>query len=293
MLNNLKKIPVMEVASIGLLFFIMLFYNVIFAIMLGGILFDNSSPYIITNRSFVESFDVAICLPIAIQIIISICIYLVLYKVSLNKFFLHIIYGLKFYTVVRWLLYSLLIFFSPVFLVSVFSFIFPVILLGICYSLAFPLMLLYAYWGLENRLSHRMKKIYKRINVLLSIVIPFIIAGFVYDFNSQSSYGDTRVLEFTLYTVTILTSTLLLLTEESKRLLDKIKKYKWHAIPLWASIIYAAVWGIKNDWCTFYVLFTSIVLLLMLLFESPILKLKVKNLELRREVEEMYQNKNT
>ena len=64
-------------------------------------------------------------------------------------------------------------------------------------------------------------------------------------------------------------------------------------MPLWASIIYAVIWGVKNNWCTFYVLFTSIVLLLMLLFESPILKLKVKNLELRREVEEMYQNKNT
>ncbi len=284
MLSNLKKIPVMEMASIVLLYFIMLFYNVIFAIMLGSILFDDSSPDIIIG------FDIIVCLPIVIQTIISICIYLILYKMSLNKFFLHIIYGLKFCTIVRWLLYFLLIFFSPVFLVSVFSFIFPVILLGICYSLAFPLMLLYAYWGLENRLSHRMKKIYKRTNVLLSMILPFIIAGFVYCFDNQPSYGGTQVLELTLYTVTILTSTLLLLTEENKRLLDKIKKYKWHAVLLWASIIYAVIWGLKNDWCTYYVLFTSFVLLLMILFESPILKLKAKNLELRREIEQKYKN---
>ncbi len=290
MFDKLKKLPVIEMVSIGLLFFIMLFYNVVFVIMLGNILFEDSSQNII-NNFFIEGFDIIICLPIAIQTIISICIYLILYKVSLNKFFIHIIYGLKFYTIVRRLLYFLLMFISPVFLVSISSFILPVILLGICYSLAFPLILLYAYWGLENRLPHRMKKIYKGINTLLSIVLPFFVAGFVYYFNNQSSSADTRVLELALYIVVVLIGTLLLLTEKSKILLEKIKKYKWHSFLLWVSVIYATLWGLRNEWVTYYVLYISAVLLLMLIFEKPLLSWRAKNEELHRETEEYYKSK--
>ena len=53
MFDKLKKLPVIEMVSIGLLFFIMLFYNVVFVIMLGNILFEDSSQNII-NNSFIK-----------------------------------------------------------------------------------------------------------------------------------------------------------------------------------------------------------------------------------------------
>ncbi len=284
MLNIFKNLPIFEIVLFVFLNGILFFFSIVTSFVFSAFSYDEP-------QSLWQNL-IDILFMSWILIIAGMYFYTIIYITSTNRFIIKLVYMLKYHTWGRYLLYLLLILISPAFCMTVITLRPSIIIPGICATLAFPLMLLYAYWGLENRLSHRMKKIYKRINVLLSIVIPFIIAGFVYDFNSQSSYGDTRVLEFTLYTVTILTGTLLLLTEESKILLDKIKKYKWHVMPLWASIIYAVIWGVKNNWCTFYVLFTSIVLLLMILFESPILKLKAKNLELRREVEEMYINKN-
>ena len=72
---------------------------------------------------------------------------------------------------------------------------------------------------------------------------------------------------------------------------EKIKKYKWHAIPLWASVIYATLWGLRNEWVTYYVLYISVVFLLMLVFEKPLLSWRAKNEELHRETEEYYKSK--
>ena len=282
MLNILKKIPVFEIILLLFLNGILFFFSIVTSFVFSAFAYDEPQPL---WQNLIDILCVS-----GVQIIAGMYFYTVIYKISANRFIIKLIYTLKYHTKLRYLLYVLLILISPAFYMTIITLRLSIIMPGICATLAFPLMLLYAYWGLENRLSHRMKKIYKRINVLLSMILPFIIAGFVYCFDNQPSYGGTQVLELTLYTVTILAGALSLLTEKSKILLDKIKKYKWYAITLWASIIYAVIWGLKNDWCTYYVLFTSFVLLLMILFESPILKLKAKNLELRREVEEMYKN---
>ena len=288
MLRNLNKIPILEIIFLCLLLGICFFYNIIFAFILGNVLFDENA---LTCRDFYASFkgfDLAICAPAIIQVIICLYVYLVLYKISLNKFLLRLVYKLKFYSLIRWIFYILLIFISPVFLIIILSFSYPLILLGVCCSLAFPLMLIYGYWGLEKYISGVWKRAYRIINILLTAAISFFTAGFVYFLNNQLSYGGTGALNVTLYIITVVTGVLLLLTNESKILLDKIKKYKWHCLSLWASVIYAVFWGLRNEWVNYYVIYISAVLLIMLVFEKPILRLKAKNTELRREAEVLY-----
>ena len=278
MINILKKIPIFEIIYILGLNFLFICMNIF-------LFFFVTLPDGTELSKKISILDLS---SIAAYVIIAIYFYLILSQISVNKLFCKFIHYIKFNANLRWIIYVLLCVISPTFSLCLSSSNCRLIILGSGTSLAFPLMLIYGYWGLEKYISGIWKRAYKLINILLTIAISFFTAGFVYFLNNQLSYGDTGALEVLLYIITVVTGVLLLLTNESKILLDKIKKYKWHCLFLWMSVIYASMWGIRNEWLNYYVIYISMVLLIMLVFEKPILRLKAKNTELRREAEVLY-----
>ena len=274
MFDKLKKLPVLEFIYIISLNCILAVYIVIIFLLMASFSDDNYQ----LEEIIILGYPQYAC----IYIIVSVCFYLVLFGISVNKLFNKIVYFFKFNTKFRWIMYLLLCIISPTFLWGVLSLHFMLFILGVVFSLAMPLMLLYSYWGLKDKLPLRARKIYGYINKVLSLILSLVMAGLIYKFARELP---------AVYILTILTAIFLCLSIRIEAVTEKIKKYKWHSIPLWISVIYATFWGIRNEWVTYYVSFISGVLLLMLIFEKPLLKWRSKNEALHIETEEYYKAK--
>ncbi len=276
MFDKLKKLPVPEI--LYLLSVNVLLYTLnILAIF--ALLFDGS--FELEAISMPEYLGLAVYI-LLIIIVIPAYFYWILFHVSVSKSFSKAVYFFKFNTKFRWIMYLLLCIISPTFWGGVLSLHFMLFILGVVFSLAMPLMLLYSYWGLKDKLPLRARKIYGYINKALSLILSLVMAGLIYKFARELP---------AVYILTILTAIFLCLSIRIEVVTEKIKKYKWHSIPLWISVIYATLWGIRNEWVTYYVLFISGVLLLMLIFEKPLLKWRSKNEALHIETEEYYKAK--
>ena len=83
----------------------------------------------------------------------------------------------------------------------------------------------------------------------------------------------------------------LLIVPKAVPIVAKLKQKILYVLLVWIILLCLLIYGCKNDWVMFYVIYISVLLGVTLILFEPILKLKAKNLELRREVEEMYQNK--
>ncbi len=274
MFDKLKKLPVLEfiyIISLNCILAVYVFF--IFIIM----------PYCYDDNYQLKEMIISGYLQyVCIYIIVPVYFYLVLFGLSVNKLFSKIVYFFKFNTKFRRVMYLLLCIILPLYITDVLLLQLILIILGAAFSLAMPLMLLYSYWELKDKLPLRARKIYGYINKALSSILSLVMVGLIYSF--------TRELP-AVYILTILIAIFLCLSIKIEVVTEKIKKYKWHSIPLWISVIYATLWGIRNEWVMYYILFISGVLLLMLIFEKPLLKWRSKNEALHIETEEYYKAK--
>ncbi len=277
MINILKKIPIFEIIYIlGLNFLLFVWGFLIFILITSFYHGDNKSVPIPIS----EYVNAAVC------IIIPIYFYWMLFRISINKIFYKVVYFFKFNTIFRWIMYLVFCIISPGLLAGLSLLECDTILYGFETSFAAPLMLLYGYWGLEDKLSLKARKVYGYINKIILVILSFLIIGLIYHFVIGDNLYDP--LNIFMYTLIILTGIFICLSIKIEVITEKIKKYKWHCLFLWMSVIYASMWGIRNEWLNYYVIYISVVLLIMLVFEKPILRLKAKNTELRREAEVLY-----
>ena len=274
MLDKLRKLPVIEIIYILGLNFILFVWSILFFALM-------TSSYNVNYQS--KEISMSVYAEFGVYMIIPAYFYLILFGLSANKLFSKLVYFLKFNTKFRWMMYFLLCVISPTFLLGVLSFKMNHFLFGLLISFVVPLMLIYGCWGLKDKLPLKLRKIYGYMTKVLLTVMSLVMAGLIYNLAKEEIHG--------VYILTILIAVFLCLSIRIEVITEKIKKYKWHAIPLWASVIYATLWGLRNEWVTYYVLYISVVFLLMLVFEKPLLSWRAKNEELHRETEEYYKSK--
>ena len=283
MLNILKKIPIIEITIILLL-------NII-SCFIGGIEFVTA--LLIVDAEFSENdlanfingayFDVS-------WLGFIICVYVFLFKCSLNKAFLKTIYSYKYNKVARRVIFVILLFLSPMFWLSLLTFSVFCIIAGCCYSCIFPVILFSLYYKIAEFLYRKNNKIYICLKVITSYVLFLLLILFVYQcnvvFELALSYNEVNGIVCHLLILLVMLP--FIVTDRNKAVIEYWEQRILYVF-LFSTIIIGSVFYLSTS---YYVRFHSIFLLIflvsVLLFEKPILKLKAKNLALRKEIEDRY-----
>ena len=237
--------------------------------------------------------------------IILALVYFSIFSITQRTGMLRYIYDLRCNSAKRRKLYALALFLSPCFLFNILvilsgTFKTPMdnlitLLNGAYFSMAFPLILVFAVWKFMAYLSERCEKILKGIFKLTVFVLLPLYSCLVHYFVLElikDLYYYSIIFEVLICLVVMLSGIPLLIDEKTSKLIDCIMSKILWIIPAWFLGVYWVCFNVQEDWIVFITLYLSVMLGLIFLLSSPIMKLKAKNIELRREVEEMCINQN-
>ena len=283
MLNILKKVPIIEIVIILLLNIIIFCMGTakllgILLITEGGVSYNEM---LLLHRRVICDFFVVGC---------YIIVYLNIFNLSANRLFIKKVYNLKNCKKKLNLLFIILLFLSPSFWFGLLSRSILAASPGCYLSLAFPLWLLYKYIVLKEKFS---KRISQWVNIIAKIVVILLTLGFVGDIfvvfpDVKIAFTDLGILNIGI----IFLTAPMLVSKELCFVIDWIKYRILYVLIAAVLLCYLVVFYIKNDWITFYFIYLFVLFCMTIIFSTPILKLKAKNMELRREIENEFENVN-
>ena len=279
MFNKLRKIPVIEIL-------IILFLNIAI-IIVGGI-------YIFSLLGIVENgIDPDVTETLKLNMICSffivgfyIGVYLDVFTLSVNRAFLKTIYYFKNHKVVLVVLLLILLLLSPSFLLGCFHFSFYVFIPGCYLSNGFPLIVLSLYSVLLKKISKRTRLGEKIIDItgrICIFLLTLLSLGVIF-----WVYSDLKIVFIDLWwlsLIIILLTVAVLITEETKVLIDWIKQKILYVIPVSVLLCYGLINGIKNEWVTYYTIYLFTLFYLIIILSNPLLALKTKNRAIMKEIE--------
>ena len=144
------------------------------------------------------------------------------------------------------------------------------------------------YLHLQQKVSCKPKINYSIILLLIILSMSFVCYVFVLcDFKINEFW---RILPH--YIISIISCGVLLVTTDIWNMIKDIKQKLLCIIPVLTLILIYLIKDSGNHYVIFCVAYVLALLVFICVFSTPILKLKAKNLELRREIEEKYPNKN-
>ncbi len=296
MINILKKIPIIEILIILIINTIILAWEFMTLIFIGLSLEFSSS--ILLNNNYIPPVDVKFYTQVISEtiLILGLCIvtYLNVSTLSQNRFFIKTIYFFKNNHKALIILYTILLALSLSFWVSLSCpfelFIESLYCLtwGFLSSFACPLILLYSYWSLQEKITRKIPKssiILNIIPIVIFFTLFLLFIGYI-----LLTYLDYDKFNFNLYVniPVILLTIPLLITDETKPIICWIKQKIFYAALTWLVLCYLIVVFVYNEWVMFYAVYLTVLFSLTLILSKPILRLKAKNTELRREAELLY-----
>ena len=238
--------------------------------------------------------------------IILVLVYFSIFNVTQRTGMLRYIYNLRCNNAKRRKLYAWALFLSPCFLFNILvilsgTFKTPMdnlitLLNGICFSMAFPLIVVFAMWKLRIYFPERCVKVLKGIFKLIVFVLLPLYSYLVHYLMVQlikDLYYYSIIFEVVICLVVMLSGIPLLIDDKTSKLIDCIMSKILWIIPVWFWEVYWVCFNVQRDWIVFITLYLSVMLGLICILSPSIMKLKTRNLEMRREVEKMYKNKNT
>ena len=284
MLNILKKVPIIEILLLILLNAIVLWSG-----MLELLLF----AFGVASCDKQESVWASVSIFVFAWLSLFICLYSMyinMFNLSLNHVFLSKIYYLKNNKMTRYKFYILLLILLPFLFLGCGGLSGIIVMLLFNIPFVIQIMSLFAYWQHE---SSGKKYCYKGINflnfMLIFIVLffSFILCGLMFEMLDRKYLLFNIVFNF----IIILMTFPLLIVPKSVTMVAKLKQKILYVLLVWIILLCLLIYGCKNDWVMFYVIYISVLLGVTLILFEPILKLKAKNLELRREIKKAFENK--
>lgn len=279
MFNKLMKIPVIEISIIFLLNIAMIIVGLagqFLTFMSLEIGIQPDKKYLLI-RDITCSFFIVGC---------YIGIYLGLFTLSVNRAFLKTIYYFKNHKVVLVVLLLILLLLSPSFLLGCFHFSFYVFIPGCYLSNGFPLIVLSLYSVLLKKISKRTRLGEKIIDItgrICIFLLTLLSLGVIF-----WVYSDLKIVFIDLWwlsLIIILLTVAVLITEETKVLIDWIKQKILYVIPVSVLLCYGLINGIKNEWVTYYTIYLFTLFYLIIILSNPLLALKTKNRAIMKEIE--------
>ena len=280
MLNILKKVPIIEIIIILLLNIRMFLIGGVALVALALRFEDPVSQeefYRLVKITISDFYDVGVC----------IAIYKNLFNLSLNSFFLKSVYYLKYHSKVLKIICVCLILLSPSFFFGTLAFSSLCFIDGLVLSLGFPLIVLFLIWHLGDMV----KKIHLTLGKILifclvSILLSLLLAlpGDMYStFYCIKTSADFYKVK--LYLILIVITFPLMINEYTKTIIEQVRENILIFLLCWGGIVYILIHLIPNDLLTFYLIYFSLLMLCMLIFAPLVLKLKLKNKILRKNIE--------
>ena len=273
MFDKLKKAPLIEISIILLLNIVM----IIVGLVCQFLTFMSLEIGIQPDEKYLLIRD-AICYFIITGCYIG--VYLDLFTLSINRTFLKIIYYFKTHKIILTMLLLILLLLSPSFLLACLHFSFYVFIPGCYLSNAFPLIVLSLYSVLQSHVERKVIDIAGRICIFLLILL---FLGFIFWI-----YPKLKIVFIDLWwlsLIVILLTIPVLITEETKILMDWAKQKILYVISASALLFYIVIYGIKNNWLTYFTIYLFTLFYLMLILSDPVLALKTKNRAIMKEIE--------
>ncbi len=288
MLNILKKVPIIEIIAI-LLLNIIIFIVGTFQLFFLFLEFDgyisleryNELVFLLRYNIFVVSCYV--------------CVYLNLFNLSANHFFINLVYYFMHRRTILKVVCAALIVLSPAFWLGFGTGDYLGIINGIVLTFGFPLIVLFmdrAFLDWVKKYSVIISAWLYFIMIVLLLLLLLIYPGSLYYHILYFDRTKFSTVEIVILAFVMLITVPLLVTFCAQIIIEKLKKYILYLLPFWGAFLYFAIYVQNNNLIKLYSVYISVLFLFVLLFSTPILKLKTKNLELRREIEKEFENRN-
>ncbi len=201
--------------------------------------------------------------------------------VSINKLFIKIFNNYSHSVKIRLFVYLILLCLSPAFLFGVYILHPLYIVLGFYYSLCIPVMLSDLYLHLHQKVSCKQRINYSIILLLFILSMSFVCyLSVLCDFKINEFW---RILPH--YIISIISCGVLFVTTDIWNIIKNIKRKLLYLIPVLTLILIYLIKTAGNPYVIFCVTYILSLLAFICIFSTPILKLKAKNLKLRREIE--------
>ena len=283
MLNILKKIPITEIAAILILNIIMFIIDLLrLAIMINFCIEGDAliiKPDFIME-SIIFNFFIVGC---------YIAVYYDIFTLSGNRQFLRIVCYCREHKNIQLILYTILFLLSPSFICCMIYFSWHNFIFGCYVSMAFPLLALNLYSLLQEKISKYTQKGAVVLNIIGRLIILLLTLLFLGEVFMIFSGLQIIFIDWRLLDLTVLLSTIpVLIREETKTITDWIKRKMLYVFSVILILNSVLIFCIKNEWVTYYTLYLTLLFYLIILLSTPILKLKAKNLALRKEIEEEF-----
>ncbi len=285
MLNILKKIPIIETIIILLLNFLLLVFGAVMLFSLG------LSLDVLVELSSLSKENYKMLLSDLMDGVVFLGFYISVYKnlfdISRNRLFIKLVYYLKYHKVAYRLLCTFLLLFSISFLSLIFNLIIG-LMYGVLYSHAFPIIVIYLYWNMLDKVRKHNVKIgkilYNFIIWILFLVLTASGIGWLITRDFYYYYWDSFLILPTL--IIILVTVITVTTEQTCKVIKRLnKKILIPLMLIWGIVVYESIRIFPKSALTYCLLYLFVLVLCFLIFAPLIIKLKRKNKAFRAEVE--------
>ena len=279
MFDKLKKAPLIEISIILLLNIVM----IIVGLVCQFLTFMSLEIGIQPDEKYLLIRD-AICYFIITGCYIG--VYLDLFTLSINRTFLKIIYYFKTHKIILTMLLLILLLLSPSFLLACLHFSFYVFIPGCYLSNAFPLIVLSLYSILQERISQLTSRGGKILDVTGRMIISLLILLFLGGVFRLVPEMAIENIDLKWINIGILLLTVpVLITEETKGLINWAKQKILYVIPASALLYYIVICLIKSEWLAYYTNYLLLLFYWSIILSDPVLALKTKNRAIMEEIE--------
>ncbi len=281
MFNRINRVPIVEIVTI-LLLNIIIFIIGTFQLFLLFLEFDGY----VSQERYNELVFLLRCNIFVISCYV--CVYLNLFHLSVNRFFINLIYYFMHRRIILKVVCAALLVLSPAFWLGFGTGDYLGIISGIVLTFGFPLIVLFmnkAFLDWVRKYSVIISDWLYFIMITLLLLLLLIYPGILYYYLLYFDQTKFSTVEIVILAFVLLITVPLLVTSFTRAIIEKVKKYVLYLLPFWGIFLYFVIHVQNNYLIKLYSVYISVLLLFVLLFSTPILKLKAKNLELRRVIE--------
>lgn len=281
MFNRINRVPIVEIVTI-LLLNIIIFIIGTFQLFLLFLEFDGY----VSQERYNELVFLLRCNIFVISCYV--CVYLNLFHLSVNRFFINLIYYFMHRRIILKVVCAALLVLSPAFWLGFGTGDYLGIISGIVLTFGFPLIVLFmnkAFLDWVRKYSVIISDWLYFIMITLLLLLLLIYPGNLYYYLLYFDQTKFSTVEIVILAFVLLITVPLLVTSFTRAIIEKVKKYVLYLLPFWGIFLYFVIHVQNNYLIKLYSVYISVLLLFVLLFSTPILKLKAKNLELRRVIE--------
>ncbi len=285
MFSTYGKLPIIETIIILLLNFLVFCLEVF---MLFGMWLAFDVPVELHNLSIEDYTWLLLILMLGTVFLgFYISVYKNLFDISRNKFFIKLVYYLKYHKVAYRVLCTFLLLFSISFLTLAGGLTMGLIY-GVLYSHAFPIIVIYLYWNMLDKVRKHNVKIgkilYNFIIWILFLVLTASGIGWLITRDFYYYYWDSFLILPTL--IIILVTVITVTTEQTCKVIKRLnKKILIPLMLIWGIVVYESIRIFPKSALTYCLLYLFVLVLCFLILAPLVIKLKRKNKAFRAEVE--------